>query len=172
MKIILFLFLSLQFACSNQSKNNVKEGNFVLKGGKLNQDFWEDEIKFKRTTWFTELTMVFDLYLAKVDDSSPFYNWLGVAEKSYIKDRCQSVYLALSYSMDSEKISQPFFKEQMSKVGLSQFTLTDFKSHLRLHPQYEPANLRLYQINGYCAEKLVDENSFLINLPGFNTTSI
>lgn len=167
--IILLIFSS----CSSLTENIIKKDNFKIKNGRFNNLSWNDSTVFRRSSWYKELTLMFDLYLQKIDSNSPFFNWYSESEQEKIKS-CEESYIGISYSIDSKKVSQALFYSEMEKNGFENFPVRGFKDHLKVHPIFDKKNMKLYKINGFC---LVDKSkyssqSLIVNFPGFSSTKV
>ena len=98
----LTILLILTACASNLSKNFIKEGSHIIKGGFSKNVKWDEKLEFKRYSWFHELTMMFDLMLVDLDENSPFYNWLSDDEKADIA-QCNRFQIILLYNLDDKK---------------------------------------------------------------------
>ena len=166
---ILCLFLS----CSSLSKNMVKKGDLVLRGGIYENQQWQDNYVFHRTSWFKELTLTFDILLAPITEDLPWFVWLSRSNKERIK-RCPDARILLTYSWNpnffigATTIPHQTAYQQFEEQGFEVFALTSFESHLRMHPNFEYLSLQLYKTVGICAGRKVDK--IKINMPGFKET--
>lgn len=172
-KLMFLLFAFLAFTgCSNLSKNFIKSGDLTMKGGHFQNQSWRDEISFKRYSWFHEMTMVFDVLLARVPTSSPFYQWFSNPEKSTLND-CRDSYVVMTYHWDSKKVSKSDFLAEAEKAGYEKVDLKNFAAEMRLHPDFESLSLQLYSVFGLCRENnLVNNSTFFVNFPGFREVNI
>jgi hypothetical protein len=171
-QIILFLiiFISSCAQYSNLSKNIIKEGDFVLKGGVFGNRTWKESLTFTRYSWFHELTLYFDLMYVRMSADSSFNNWFSKDEYKSV-EICDDFILALLYSFDSNKISKVSFREQMDKQGYKQIIFKNFNQNARLHPDYLENSLKRYSIQGYCLEK-TDKIVPKITFPGHKTIKL
>lgn len=171
MKIFLLLIsFTLLTSCSNLSKNFVKTGEFELRSGKANDKEWDDDLLFKRFSWYKELTLVFDLLIVKVDENSPYYNWFSEGEKKAMK-KCKQSYVAVSYFQDGRRISVKDMYNQFEALSHSRFAMPGFRANLKMHPDYEILRLQLYKVDGFCQESFQD-NPLKLAFPGFNSVEI
>lgn len=167
---ISFIVLVACLSCSNLSKNLVSEGSFLLEGGVYKDKKWNDNLVFKRVSWYQELTLLYDVIMARVDESSPFYLWFSEHEKRTITE-CDDFYVSLNYALDPDKISQGMFRAEMEKAGYDEFLLPRFASYLKLHPDFERLALKLYSIYGYCRHK-ESKGEIKIHFPGFEDKTL
>lgn len=167
---LLFCFLLLFSGCSTLSKNMVKSGKVNLNGGVKGQKTWHDTLEFNRLSWFQELTMYFDLLYTKVDSNNPFSHWFSTSERR-MANSCKELYLVVSYSLDSKKISRNEFVQQMSKQGYKEIALPHFEQNLRLHPDYAQLSFGLYKFHGFCLKTQRSKEPFLI-FPGYGTQKV
>ncbi|ATH08834.1 hypothetical protein BIY24_13020 [Halobacteriovorax marinus] len=169
MKKIILLLAFLITSCSLTGRNLVQENEFELAGGSKGEKVWKDELKMKRISWYQEMTMVFDVLMGEVTESSPFYNWFSTSEKVSLK-RCEKSYLAIYYSSASEVISKKSFLKQAKAQGYDQFILNDFTSALKLHPQYIANSFQLYDVAILCSTSSLN-SPLKVEFPNFSTIS-
>ncbi len=167
--ILAFLLLC---SCSNLSKNTIYEGTFDVKSGVHQNVSWEDALVFKRTSWFQEATLLFDLMLVSVDSGSPFYHWFSSDEKSLL-GQCEKNYVVLAYALNSKKLSNREFVAQAEDSGFEEIKLPSFKSHLSLHPVFTRQSLRLYKVYGLCQKKAaIGQKKLIVRFPGYREVVI
>lgn len=165
---ILVLFGS----CSNLSKNFSKKGEFVLRGGTFQNSQWNKTLEFDRYSWFHEVTMVYDLIVARVDPRSPFYDWFSTAEKGTLAN-CSDSYLVVDYALDADRISKKMVENDAKRAGYEKIALNSFKSHLSLHPDVEALSLQLYDVYGFCYKgELSSREKVIVRFPGFKEVPV
>jgi hypothetical protein len=171
MKIAIILTVLFVFTgCSSLSKNTIAKGDFSIKHGVWKNKVWKEKLNFQRISWYQELSLLFDLKIARISDKSPFYNWFSESTKSELK-RCEDFYLAMIYELDNDKISKKLFLSKMKSKSYRQMIVKGFKSNLRMHPNYKLSALNQYKVVGLC--KTQKTNSKLeITFPGFKTVQI
>ena len=150
----------------SSSKNFVKKGNFYLVGGRFEQLEWRDKLQFKRVSWYHELTLLFDMMLSKWHGDSKFSYWLSPAEQDIVES-CHQFYLLLSYATDSGDITHSMFNQIMRNNGLELIEMPNFRTYLRLHPDFASNSLRRYQVQGLCQKDPIPKNQRKIVLPSF-----
>lgn len=173
---LIFCFFLILNGCanySNLSKNMVKEGTFNLRGGVQGEKKWEESHVFDRMSWYQELTLYFDIIYSQIEANSPFYNWFSESERRRTR-KCQELFVVISYSLDSNKISSKDFMEQLSQQGYKEISLTNFEKNLRLHPDYGELSFNLYKIHGFCKKAKKGKKTKGANLlfPGYHTQNI
>lgn len=165
-KILLLILVTSLSSCSSLSKNFIKEGSRNIRGGYSKNVKWDEALEFKRYSWFHELSMMFDLMITDLDESSPFYNWLSEDEKNDIAG-CNRFQIALIYNLDDKRISKKDFLIQMEEQGHEQLLLPHFRANFGLHPDLESLSLQLYEIYGFCKRGLESKKPISILFPGF-----
>lgn len=159
-------------SCSstNLSKNIVREGDFIVKNGVFADKKWEENLTFKRLSWYHELTLQFDLKIANVTPQSSFNFWFSPTEQQDIQ-KCSDFRVVIAYSLDTKLIPYSILNEQLELAGFKKVDLFNFKKHLMVHPDSELNSLRLYQVYGICRlDKEV--KPLILNFPGYNEKSI
>lgn len=168
---LLFCILTLG-SCSNLSKNFDTSGEFVLKGGTFQNSKWKDELVFSRSSWFHEVTLLYDFLNTRVDPRSPFYDWFSNGEKELLAS-CSDAYLIVDYSLDSKKVSKKMVENDAKRAGYEKIAVTNFKTHLQLHPDSDVLSLLLYDVYGLCYKgELSQREKVVIRVPGFQEVVI
>lgn len=163
----LLIALFLLSSCANLSKNQVLNETFDLRGGKFANQAWDSSLVFERTSWYTELTLVYDLLLTRIDATSPFWQWLSTTEKQSISS-CSKHYVVVAYSQASTKISHGMFKQFAREAGYRSFALPQFSNYLELHPDFAQNSFHLYKVFGLCLEQgLAKRDDMAIQFPNF-----
>ncbi len=165
MKIILSLILFL--SCSNFSYHNVYENNFYLRGGQIGQKVWNDTLLFKRLSWYTESTLLYDIYYTTLQEDSPFFAWASSDEKKAIQE-CSASFLVMAYQLDSDRLSHLDIEVFTQRAGFGKLSLTTFRNVMKTHPDFRRHFLQHYEIYGLCS-KNVDQNTILLSLPNFDS---
>lgn len=171
MVLLLMVLLLNSCATTSLSRNLVKSGTFELRGGVADKTRWETPLMFKRTSWYQELTLVYDLMITEIDNRSPFYKWFTPREIDSIKS-CKRFYTLLVYSQDYLKIDHVHLRGELAKVGLVEVVITDFANQVRLHPDFEQFSLKHYKVKGFCAEREVESRDIYVSFPGFNSEHV
>ena len=168
-KILKFLIFTLLSSCSHLSRNQTKVGELHLNGGRYKNQKWEEKLKFKRATWFLEVSAVFDGLFYKVDKNSPYYSWFDQIEKEKINS-CGSFVVALFYNLDSAHISRGQFKDQMAKNGFDEFLVMNFEDYIKNHHDINIYRLGLYHLSGFCHP--LDKKELVIDFPSYDEVKI
>ena len=169
-KLIIVSLLTYSCASTNLSKNIVREGDFLVKNGVFADKKWEENLIFKRLSWYHELTLQFDLLLAPVSAQSSFNFWFSPTEQQDIQ-KCSDFRVVLAYSLDTKLIPYSILNEQLELAGFKKVELFNFKKHLMVHPDSELNSLRLYQVYGICRlDKEV--KPLILNFPGFTEKAL
>ncbi len=157
-------------ACSNLSKNTVKEGKYIVKNGSFGSKQWDDDLVFHRTSWYHELTLQFDLMLVSIAPQSSFNFWFSTVELGDVH-KCGDFRVLLAYSLDTKIIPHSMLNEQLEIAGFKKTELSEFKKHLLQHPDSEMNSTKLYQVYGICRESK-DLKPLTINFPGFKEKAL
>jgi hypothetical protein len=163
--IFVFIIFGL-IGCSNLSKNQIQDGELLVKNGTYSDKIWKEKLKFDRYSWYHELTLQFDIMVARFNQDSPFNYWLSKDELEWLS-KCSDARIALTYSLDPKLISNAMINEQFSNSGFDHFDLNHFKKYLIQHPDSELNSLKLYKVLGLC-KKGKDSKSLIINIPGYS----
>lgn len=154
----------------NLTKNTVKEGKYLVRNGKYADKVWNDTLSFNRTSWYHELTMQFDLWLATVPPQSGFNFWFSKPELDDVQ-KCGDFRVALVYSQDTKIFPTYRLNEQLEFAGFKKIELMEFKKHLLNHPDSENNSTHLYQVYGICRDAK-DTKSLVLNFPGYEEVTL
>lgn len=159
--VILFIYCLSICSCSSLSKNMVKSGKLILRGGteSLNQD-----LVFKRYSWYQELTLNFDILITDLLKTDEFYQVFTSNEKDILK-QCESVYIAFSYEQDAARLSRAHFLATLQALGAEEVVTSEFQKEMKMHPDFIEESLQLYRFHTLCFKK--KNLSFQMKFPGF-----
>jgi len=165
----------LLIGCSTPlSSNFTSKSELSLKGGVFQKKEWQEELKFKRYSWFQDVTMLHDLLLVKSGEMGPFSQWFNAYE-SKMANSCQEFYVALSYALDPKKLSQRMLLSNLSEHGFEKVLLSHFENHIRLHPRFVAHSLHLYSVYGLCRKSGNSKNEgtqVFVDFPGFKRLAL
>lgn len=157
-------------SCSNLSKNHVRDGKFIVRNGTFADKRWDENLEFRRISWYHELTLQFDFMMTSLTPQSSFNFWFSQAELVDAQN-CDDFRVALAYSLDTRSIPYSQLNEQLERSGFKKVELLEFKKHLLQHPDSEMNSTRLYQVYGLCRSSK-DAKPLTLNFPGFNETTL
>jgi hypothetical protein len=170
MNKLIFLLMILLVACSstNTSQNIVRSTETEFKGGVYKDKSWNDALEFQRFSWYHGGTLYLDTFIHRLNESSPFAQWLSESEKSNFKT-CNEFLLAMTFTSNSifTNIKHSDFKSHMEKNGFSSISLMDFEQHIRIHATFEAWNMRRYKVEGFCRNAPGLSQKVTLNFPGF-----
>ncbi len=173
MKLIIVIFLVLLVSCAgttNLTKNTTQKGKFLLRNGVYADKEWQEDLTFDRYTWHHEMTMYYDVLIARMAPTSSFNFWFSEDELKEANS-CADFRIALLYTMDSAKISHSRFFEQLEKANFKRVEILNFRKNLQMHPDATANSFGLYQVYGLC-KKGKDALSATVNFPSFREVNI
>lgn len=157
--------LVMIFGCSSLTRNIIQPGKFVFDGGVYKDKKWDDQFVMKRTTWYTGLTTVFDIAIAKVDVESPFFQWFDKTDRMNIKLSKGPCFVGLYYSGDEKRIPMGVVRSQIRDRGGNIKQFNSFFENLRAHPKSYEYSYSMYKEIGFCFDGPV--KNVPITIPGF-----
>lgn len=164
------MFLASCSSTYNLSKNSVKKGKYLVRNGQFADKTWNETLAFDRTSWFHELTMQFDLWMAKVPPQSGFNFWFSKTELDDVQ-KCGDFRVTLVYSQDTKIFPNSLLREQLDFAGFRRIELIEFKKHLLNHPDSENNSTQLYQVFGICRDAK-DAKPLVLNFPGYEEITL
>jgi len=167
----IFLLGLLLLGCSSSTKNQIHQNQFFIREGNYQNKKWSDNLVFKRTSWFQEISMLFDVLSSEINSSSPFYEWFSAFEKSEIS-KCEHFVLILSYHLAETRLSEGMFVGELKKSGYQVIEIPHFKDNLKLHPDYLNELLEHYKIRGACRKASSGKLDLIISFPGYTPVNI
>lgn len=168
---VLFSLCLIVISCaSDRGRKNIALGEVVINGGIHEDTEWDDKLVLKRTSWFQESSMEYDIMISKLDKNSNFARWLE-GDKIYF-DQCHDFYVALIYADPlTTHLSLAFLVDQMDKIGLDDKSIPSFEANLKAHDNYQDWRLNQYRIVGFCRPE-PPTRDLVISVPGFKSTRI
>jgi hypothetical protein len=164
-KFILLFCVFFFGGCSNLSKNTVESGKFAIRNGVMGTKSWNEDLVFDRYSWYHELTLQFELLIAKMPPQSGFNFWLSKDELEQV-NKCRDTRIVMAYSLDTKIIPYSQLYEQLERNGFAKFELIEFKRNLIAHPDSVMNSLKLYHVFGVC-RKGNEFSQVKISFPGF-----
>lgn len=149
MKYLIFFIL---LSCASTSQNLIQEGEVTLKGGQGEEKNWDTDLNFKRVSWYSELTMIFDLFYIDTEKAGEFKNWFSDFESRTVK-QCQESLITFVYHLDDRRYSKETFFQSMRDQDYEVLEIPNFSSYLKLHPDFEELSFSLYDIKLLCRKK-------------------
>ena len=171
MKIIIFLtfILTIASCASSRARKNIAHGEIIINGGVYNNKEWSDKLVLKRTSWYQEATMEYDLVMHKLTDDSKFASWMG-PDRKYLKE-CKEFYISLAYADLSASNPVSFIVNQIEQRGLTRKSVRSFQDNLKAHDNYSDWRLGKYKVFGFC--RPIDSNGpVVISVPGFKSITL
>jgi hypothetical protein len=165
------LVIALLFVCAcaaHKSYNQTTTGKVTLRGGTYKEDVWNDNLVFKRMSWYHGMTLYYDALLYRADPESKFSQWFSPSEKEFFS-KCESLIVAVNYSASPDRISHVNFREQMKLNGYDDVVINTFATYVRTHPNSQDWRVFNYKIMGYCkrAPTSFNKDGLIINFPSF-----
>lgn len=171
MKIItILLTIFVLVACANnRARKNIAYGEVIINGGVYNNKEWKDKLIFKRTSWYIEASMEYDIMIHRLHDQSQFANWMG-DDRKFLKE-CYRFLVALIYADFNAVNSASYLVNQIEDAGLREVSIPDFKANLKSHDNFRDWRLSQYKVVGFCQEDPNDKD-LVISIPGFKQTRL
>lgn len=164
-KISILMMVLFLASCSNLSKNMTKNGQFLVRNGAYAEKVWNENLVFNRFSWYQEMSLQYDLMIAKMPASSAFNYWFSADELKDVQS-CTDFRVILIYTLDSKKIAHSSFFEQAEIANFQKIDIQTFKKQLIMHPDSSEQSLNLYQVYGLC-KKTKDLKPIVVNFPSF-----
>lgn len=167
-KFVIMLSVLFLSSCSNLSKNMIKHGDFYINNGRGNNEVWKEDLKLKRFSWYSELTLLFDTMYGEIDDSSKFINWFSQDEQRRLAS-CSKKFLTVNYSLD-DRITHQMYENSLKEYGYEKVVAQNFEKSLRSHPDFSEHILSLYKISIFCAKS--PSTKVMVSFPSFDTITL
>ena len=171
-----FFLISLIFILSSCSSykghNRIDKMDVNLIGGIYEHKKWYDKLVLKRTSFYDGARLLHDALIVKLDNTSPFYDWLG-EQKSIFLD-CNEFYIALFYKDLNLFRGVPisYMRDQVIKAGFNEVSIQNFAYYLRQHYAFAQWGLVDHKVFGYCNRSGVKTKKIHLTMPGFERTNL
>ncbi len=170
--LIFALILTVLSSCASKSHKNISKADISFNGGIYRDLEWTESLVFKRTSWFSGISMGHDILIAKLDKGSKFSNWLGKTEKEYL-DKCKSLYVTVAYTKLGESNSMAFMMAEIENSGLKELSVSTFANNLKSHSDYEAWNLKFHKISAFCFDNPGSSpKKITVAIPSYKTSNI
>mgnify|MGYP007063429834 CR=1 FL=1 len=167
--LIFFLMTSL-VSCSQLGTNVTKNGALVVNGGIHQGLSWKDKLVFKRTTWFSDLSMLYDVLIADLELNSPFLKWFYYSEREEIR-KCEKFVVLGLFSSSDRKTSENEIVQQVVSREAKIVNINGFYKNLSYHPIFSKNSLNLYRFEGVCFPQAFPRDK-LVHIPGFSGANV
>jgi len=169
MKYFSFLIFTTTIlsSCSHYSKNLVTSGKVTFKEGVYSDQKWKGKLRFERTSWMQELTLLYDVLWSPIGENSPYFAWFSNDEKEIIKG-CDQFFVALRYSLDAKRVSHSDVRNTIEQNGLNEIIVNSFSKNLKSHPSWLPYGLNQHKVSGFCQKGNLKDDQIVVTVPGYN----
>ena len=138
-------------SCTSSSyRHRTSSSNIVIDGGTYQDKVWDDGLVFKRSTWYNEMAMEYDLLYTVLKANSPFRAWLGEGDKIKVA-KCNTLALVLIYTSNNSVEKTPFITQAFAKAGYEEMIFLNFYHELKAHDSYRDWRLESYKLFGFCS---------------------
>lgn len=167
-KPILIFLLCFISSCATNTISYIKSGEFTLSEGRSGIKSWNTDLDFKRTSYLSGMTMVFDILVSSNLKKSDFQSWLSEDSKSELNSCAYPFIIGIFSGRDFKVNNHDVFKQILGDNGrfLDSY---DFVKNFSFHPSYGKNSFNIYRFELICLEK---EDPILVTLPGFETIRI
>lgn len=172
MRLLWPLIAAFAFAaCSTyRGQNRIQEDLVRFPGGVYQDKTWSETLVFKRTQFFIGATLYYDILAAKLDERSPFMNWLGETKSDALQ--CESFYVFMFYRNPRRAVPQRSILDQLERQGGDIVSVMDFRRNLREHYVSDEMHFLGHKARGVCFKSPRMAEKLEISLPGFNKTNL
>ena len=157
----------IALSCSNLSSNRAVEGEFYLREGKIGEHRWDKALIFKKISWYTEMTLLYDILYTKLPEDSPFWHLFSDDEKKDLKG-CSESFVVMSYELDPERMSDAQVENFVEQASFEKMALASFRETLATHPDFRRHFLHRYDIYALCRRDGGSSGGILLNFPHFD----
>lgn len=174
MKLILsfFFILTLAGCAAVPTDNRVERATNTFKGGLLGEEVWSDRLSFTKLGFYNGASLIFDIYMTRLDANSRFTAWLSPYEKEALAS-CKQFLVTMDYNNWRSLIKHRDFVIQMEKNGFKEVQIPYFATQIKSHPNYNDWNLNYHRVQAFCKQSELGGNDPLeITFPGYRTVKV
>lgn len=165
-----FVWITLFVGCAGfLQQKQVINSDISLQGGVYHEKSWDDELKFKRVSWYDQATMLYDIIYTKLDESSPFVNWMGSDRLTV--STCKTFWIALVYAKRNGLLNASGISQQITKAGYRDVIILDFAREFKSHQGFKDWRLSQHRIIGLCSNS-EDDRPVELSLPGYTPQEV
>ena len=166
--VLSLIFIIFFSGCASNTISYIKSGEFVLSEGRAGIKSWSSDLKFKRTSYLSGMTMVFDILVSSSLSSSKFRDWLSSDSKNEVASCEYPFVIGIFSGRDFKVNNHDIFKQILGSDGrfLDSY---DFVKNFSFHPSYGKNSFNIYRFELVC---LGEENPLMVTIPGFETIRV
>lgn len=163
-QIVFFSFLVLVGCAVNQTRHKIYGQEISFRSGVFEDKSWDDSLSMNRVSWYQDANVSYEILLGKLDQNSPFANWLG-ADRLKLAT-CADFYIGAIYTGINAVYGSSYLLNELKKSGLEEISILDFSLQLKSHQNFKDWKLGRHHIYGFCA-KNKNHPAVIVNIPGF-----
>ena len=153
-------------SCSALTISTIKEGELVIDEGRLNNLTWSEDLRFKRTSWYYELTLLYDFLLVELPVHSNYRRWFTSSE-SINANSCARYYVAGVYTSRDQRVSPNDIWREFDTSKLKFMNVNGFYRNLSFTEKFVTNSFDLYKFWGICVNDSSDIIKLKIAFPGY-----
>lgn len=170
-KLLLFIVAILLYGCSSLSVSTIKEGELTIKEGRFNDLSWDEDLNFKRISWYHELTLLYDFLISEVPVHSNYRRWFASSE-SISANSCGKFYVAGVYSNRDGRVDQNDIWKKFDTNKIKFINVNGFYQNLSFTEYFISNSFRLYKFWGICVKNQGDIVTVKLSFPGYVSKQI
>lgn len=170
-RLIQLIFLLSFISCSALTVSTVQESEYVIGEGRVGDDIWSEDLVFKRLSWFYELTLMYDFYIAEIPVSSNYRRWFTPGE-ALSSNNCGRFYIAAVYATRDRRVSQNDIWKQFDTNKIKFTNVNGFYQNLSFSENFLTNSFNLYKFWGVCVKGNSSSIITKFSLPGYASKQI
>ena len=139
------------FSCSSLSENQVLVGNDAFDGGSLNGKEWNQDLKFKRVSWYSKAHLTYDTYISQLPANDQFRNLITHGDQTALAT-CPNVLITFSTSNFHRALNDSEIRELLKPQGFEVINAPGLVKNLKLHADYSRLKLHMYRPIVFCSK--------------------
>jgi hypothetical protein len=173
MKLIFHFSILILFtmSCSSLSITTIKEGSLTIEEGRYGELDWNEDLKFKRTSWYYELTLLYDFLIAEIPIHSNYRRWFTATE-SISANSCGKFYIAGVYASRDKRVNQNDIWKVFDTNKVKFINVNGFYKNLSFSEKFITNSFGLYKFWGICVESIDEQIDMEISFPGYRSKQI
>lgn len=164
-------FLVFLISCSSTTISTIKDGEFIVTDGRYNELIWNEDLIFHRTTWFYELSVLYDFFIAELPVNSNYRRWFTSSE-SISANNCAKFYIAGAYTSNDQRVNSNDIWNSFDTNKVKFSNVNGFYRHLSFSSKFITNSLASFKFWGICVKNIDEKIDVQFAFPGFPTKQI
>ena len=153
------------------SVSTIRNGELVITEGRYHNLSWSEDLVFKRTSWYYELSLLYDFLIAEVPINSNYRRWLLPGE-AISANNCAKLYIAGVYASRDRRVNSNDIWRAFDTNKLQFTNVNGFYRNLSFSSKFITNSFSSYKFWGICLKNDNEQIPVKFSFPGYTEKQI